>query len=91
MYLKINTIKSRDNGGVLNYEFYSHGQLKSIKNGNQILVSNEYDSYGRQTKLIDINAGTTMYEYDNLNQRSINKKEQVYVYGYFMRSALAQD
>ncbi|MGB0929500.1 MAG: FG-GAP-like repeat-containing protein [Chitinophagales bacterium] len=62
------TISSTDNGGTLTYIYYSHGNIKETKQGSTVLVSNEYDAYARQTKLIDINAGTTDYTTDALGQ-----------------------
>lgn len=61
-------INSTDNGGTLNYTYYSHGGLKEVKNGSTTLTSSLYDDYGRQTSLTDINSGTTSYIYDALGQ-----------------------
>lgn len=62
-----------DNGGTLAYTYYSHGALKSVSNGSINLTTSEYDTYGRQTKLIDVNAGTTEYNYDALGQMTWQK------------------
>ncbi len=57
-----------NNGGTLNYTYYSHGGLRTVSNGSVALTTNTYDEYGRQTALTDVNAGTTEYEYDALGQ-----------------------
>ncbi|GAA4419283.1 RHS repeat-associated core domain-containing protein [Nibrella viscosa] len=61
-------ITANDNGGSLSYSYYSHGGLKEVKKDGTVIASHEYDAYGRQTKLIDANAGTTSYDYDALGQ-----------------------
>lgn len=55
-------------GSTLTYTYYSHGNIREVKNGSITLTSSEYDEYARQTKLIDINAGTTLYTTDALGQ-----------------------
>lgn len=62
------TISVTDNGGTLSYTYYSNGQIKSVLNGAVTYTTNEYDVYGRQSKLIDINAGTTTYEYNGYGE-----------------------
>ncbi|WP_229215082.1 polymorphic toxin type 23 domain-containing protein [Dyadobacter bucti] len=57
-----------DNGGTLGYTYYSHGGLKEVSNGAATLTSSQYDAYGRQTSLADLNAGTTTYDYNALGQ-----------------------
>jgi RHS repeat-associated protein len=57
-------ISATDEGGTLEYTYFSHGGLKSVVKNGAILTSNEYDEYGRQTKLIDANAGTTTFDYN---------------------------
>ena len=57
-----------DYGGTLTYTYNSQGNLLQVKQGTTILVTNEYDIYGRQTKLIDIDAGTTQYAYNALGE-----------------------
>lgn len=61
-------ISATDGGGTLTYAYYSHGGLKAVSNGSTNLVTSEYDACGRQTRLIDLNAGTTEYRYDALGQ-----------------------
>jgi len=60
--------QSTDVGGTLDYEYFSGGLLKTVKLNDIELTSNEYDDYGRQTALIDKNAGTTNYVYDSFNR-----------------------
>jgi RHS repeat-associated protein len=62
------TTSITDAGGTLSYSYYSHGGVKEIKNGAVTMITNEYDSYGRQSKLIDQNAGTTSYTYNALGE-----------------------
>jgi len=61
-------VSATDYGGTLDYTYFSHGKVKDVKMGTTVLTSNEYDAYARQTKLIDINAGTTQYTTDALGQ-----------------------
>ncbi len=61
------TLSSSDAvGSQLFYTYGSHGNLMTVKAGNPTIVTNEYDAYGKQTKLIDLNAGTTTYNYNSL-------------------------
>lgn len=53
-----------DEGGTLTYAYDSWGNLLNVKRGVQTLVANTYDTYGRQTKLVDSDAGTTEYLYN---------------------------
>lgn len=57
-------VGATDDGGSLSYTYFSHGGLKDVKRNGVTLTSNEYDEYGRQTKLIDANAGTTTFDYN---------------------------
>ena len=66
-------ISATDNGGVLTYYYASHGGLKEVKSGSAggsgiVLTTSEYDTYGRQTRLTDPDAGVTEYSYDALGQ-----------------------
>jgi RHS repeat-associated protein len=62
------TISATDDGGTLSYTYFSHGKLKEVKNGTTTLVSSQYDDHIQQNSLADINAGTTTYFYDGLDQ-----------------------
>ncbi|TLU98952.1 FG-GAP-like repeat-containing protein [Dyadobacter luticola] len=62
------TTGATDNGGQLEYTYYSHGGLKEVKNAGIVLTSSEYDAQGMQTKLTDLNAGATSYDYNALGQ-----------------------
>ncbi len=57
------TVSSTDNGGTVTYTYHSNGNPLSITVGGTTTTM-EYDDYGRQTKLIDANAGETRYEYN---------------------------
>lgn len=61
-------ISSTDKGGTLLFSFYSSGLPKNTTLGTSTLVKIEYDQYGNQTKLIDADAGTTVYEYNAYKQ-----------------------
>lgn len=79
-----------DNGGTLDYTYYSHGGLKSVNNGAAELTSNIYDAYGRQTTLTDLNAGITNYEYNALgqlaSQTNANNKTHTMLYDLLGRN-----
>jgi RHS repeat-associated protein len=61
-------IIATDNGGSLSYTYDNQGNLTQTNRGSTALVINQYDVYGKQTKMIDINAGTTDFGYDALGQ-----------------------
>lgn len=61
-------ISSTDEGGTLDFTYYSSGNQKNVSLGTHVLVAMEYDAYGRQTKLIDNSAGETHYEYNAYGQ-----------------------
>ncbi|MEX1193190.1 MAG: RHS repeat-associated core domain-containing protein [Brumimicrobium sp.] len=77
-------IKSQDNGGLTEYSYFSHGGMKEVKVNNEITASSEYDVLGRQTKLIDVNAGETSYEYNAFGDitESVNANNEVKTYAY---------
>ena len=58
-------LKSTDNGGVLDFQYDSWGNLtKTSLDGNTKTIS-VYDAvFGRQTSLQDMDAGTTQYKYN---------------------------
>ncbi|MCL4857728.1 MAG: RHS repeat-associated core domain-containing protein, partial [Flavobacteriales bacterium] len=66
-------IKAIDNGGTLDYTYYSSGLQKDIKLNTVLVASMEYDNNGNQKKLIDPNAGTTEYIYNNLGELTYQK------------------
>jgi RHS repeat-associated protein len=59
--------EATDNGGTLTYAYDSWGNLLNVKRGAQTLITNTYDTYGRQTKMVDSDAGTTDYLYNAFN------------------------
>jgi RHS repeat-associated protein len=67
------TIEATDNGGTLFYTYNSQGNPTEVKLGTTIMVTNAYDDYGRQTSMIDANAGTTTYDYDAFGQLMTQK------------------
>ncbi|MDR0864354.1 MAG: FG-GAP-like repeat-containing protein, partial [Candidatus Symbiothrix sp.] len=58
---------SKDPATTVSYIYKSMGKPKTI-NASNAVFSMEYDSIGNQTKLIDPNAGTTVYTYDALSR-----------------------
>ncbi|MBX2979736.1 MAG: VCBS repeat-containing protein [Flavobacteriales bacterium] len=60
-------IEASDNGGTLTYAYDSWGNLLNVKRGAQTLITNTYDTYGRQTKMVDADAGATDYLYNAFN------------------------
>ena len=61
-------VQASDNGGTLDYEYYSSDKTKSVASGGVVLTQMEYDDYNRQTKLFDVNAGWTEYDYNAYGQ-----------------------
>lgn len=72
------TIRSVDSGGTLHHTYNSNDKIIETKLGSTIISTMKYDAYGRQTELVDKNAGTTTYEYDALSQivKQTNPKGQ---------------
>lgn len=62
-----NTLSVTDPGGTINYSYYGNGGLKRT-NYNGVIVSNEQDGWGRQTKLTDPSAGTYRYQYNGYGE-----------------------
>ena len=44
--------------------YHANGRLLKVTQSGKDLVVCEYDANGNQTKLTDIDAGSTLYEYD---------------------------
>ncbi len=78
------TVKAHDDGGDLSYTYDSWGNLLTVKHGVQTLVTNTYDVYGRQTKMVDADAGTTEYLYNAFGlltwQKNANGQETTLAY-----------
>jgi len=86
-----NVIKTQNGlNGYSTYEYGSHGELIGVtdKNSN-VLIKSEYDKFGRQTALIDKNAGTSKYLYNSFNeltqQTDANENITNYKYDSFGR------
>lgn len=81
-----------DYGGTLSYIYNSQGNLIEVKRGTTILTTNEYDAYGRQTKLIDINAGSTQYAYNALDEliSQTSALAQTTTFGYDLLGRMTQ-
>lgn len=56
-------IKATDNGGVINYSYYSSGQPKTIGTGGATTYL-YYDDAGYREKLVEPNAGIILYDYN---------------------------
>ena len=77
-----------DNGGTINYTYYSNRKSKSIDvNGVQATFC-EYDQYGRQTKLVDRDAGTTYYDYNGYGFLNAQTDANNKTYNNFVYDAL---
>lgn len=59
-----NITQVEDNGGIVDYSYYSSGSLKNTSYDGNNPIKSEDDDYGRQKKLEDINGGITEYEYN---------------------------
>ena len=75
-------VSASDPGGTIIYNLRGDGQPLSIVAPGGIETTFEYDTYGRQTKIIDPSAGTIEYGYDasgninretNANGKTINR------------------
>lgn len=88
-------IEATDNGGTLTYTYFSSGLQKSVKLDGITMVSAEYDLLGNQTKLIDKNAGTILFEYNNFNeltkQTNANLKQTTLIYDVLGRITTKTD
>lgn len=58
--------------------------MKEIKVNSEVVATSEYDVLGRQTKLIDVNAGTVEYEYNAFGDviETVNANGEVKTYTY---------
>lgn len=83
-----------DNGGSLTYQYFSNRQSKEIKLNDVTTNTMEYDEYGRQTKLIEPNSGTTEYEYNAygllFKQKDANNTTYQFTYDVLDRLTLKQ-
>lgn len=50
------------------YTYHSNGNISTVAQGGTILITNEYDEYGNQIKMTDVDAGQNLYEYDAFGQ-----------------------
>ena len=67
-YNSLGQIKKVDDAvSTIEYTYHPCGSPLTIKAAGATTIM-EYDDYGRQTKLIDPDAGTTTYEYDRLGR-----------------------
>lgn len=66
-------VAATDNGGQLDFTYDSWGNQLKVNHGSFELIKSVYDDYGRQTQMIDRDAGTTTFDYDALGQLSSQK------------------
>ncbi len=82
-------VSASDPGGTITYTCRGDGQPSRIIAPGNTETKLEYDSYGRQTKIIDPSAGTISYEYDaagNINrQTNANNKLTSRIYDKYGR------
>ena len=71
------TVVETGRGGLVLYAYHSSGQPRSvIANGSEFTM--QYDSYGRQIKLTDPNAGTVQYTYNPFGELITQKDARGY-------------
>ena len=73
-------LSTSDNGGTLDYTYYSSGLQKEVKMGGIPITTMEYDVQGNQTKLIDKNAGEIIYDYNTFGELIYQKDENLNEY-----------
>lgn len=78
-----------DNGGTLEYKYYSSGEIKEVKQGSNSTIF-EYDLHGNKTKMTDPNAGITEYSYNTFNQPKSQKdaKNSIHTFNYDVKGRL---
>jgi len=78
-------IQSSDPAGNITYTLRPDGQPSSIKTPDNVVTSFEYDTYGRQNKIIDPSAGTIKYDYNSegLLWKQTNARGQITEYNQY--------
>ena len=77
-------IKSTENGRSVSFEYYPSGLLKKSTPQDGKAVTMTYDVAGNRTKLVDPDAGETIWEYDSYGreisiwQKKVSPKERTY-------------
>ena len=77
-------IKSTENGRSVSFEYYPSGLLKKSTPQDGKAVTMTYDVAGNRTKLVDPDAGETVWEYDSYGreisiwQKKVSPKERTY-------------
>jgi RHS repeat-associated protein len=61
-------IQAEDNGGVIDYSYFSNDQIKEIKVNGNTNASMTYDNFGFQETLDDKDAGIITYDYNAYGQ-----------------------
>jgi len=80
------TISSTDDAGTMSFEYDILGNRQFVFSlgASDPIMESVFDDFGRQTHLIDVNAGTTEYDYDTYGklfiQSSANGEETTLVY-----------
>ncbi len=60
--------KTVDDGGTVEYSYFSNGEPKEVRVNGTVTSTMEYDGFGHQTKLVGINAGVAEYKYNAYGQ-----------------------
>ncbi len=75
-------IESTDYGGTQTYIYHSNGSLEKVTKDDVVMMALEYDLFGMQTKLTDVNAGVLTYHYNawgNLSMETNAKGEETII------------
>ena len=92
-------LEARDEGGKLLYTYHSHGGVKTISLSPNTapvpapfkqLAAMEYDGYGRQTQLTELNSGVTQYQYNAFGELIYQKDSKGNEYTDFMYDPLGR-
>ncbi len=83
-------VESADDGGVLNYDYFSNGKTKEIRLDNTPWNTMTYDVNNHQTSLWDKDAGLTTYTFDAYGQLTSQVDAKGNVYNNFVYDALGR-
>ena len=86
-------VTSEDDGGVINYSYFSHGDVKEIEKDGEVIASSTYDQLGRKASLDDQNAGSFYYEYNEFDQltKSVDANGNEKTYKYNSKGELEEE
>ena len=77
-------MQTADPAGTITYTYRPDGQPSKVKTPDNVETTFAYDTYGRQTSIVDPSAGTIQYQYNNegLLYKQINARNQTIEYQY---------